>query len=89
MGVDGYATPLTVSYLGSDVSLLSGFNRHSIMTFTALHEWVGLVSSIEQTIVACRPAAEYWLCKQRPLLDIRRNRWCSLRDPCISYVMQK
>jgi hypothetical protein len=27
MGVGGYATPLTICYLGSDVSLRSGCNR--------------------------------------------------------------
>jgi hypothetical protein len=29
MGVGGYATPLTIRYLGSDVSLRSGFNSNN------------------------------------------------------------
>jgi hypothetical protein len=32
MAVGGYATPLTVRYLGSDVSLRRGFNCHTIPT---------------------------------------------------------
>jgi hypothetical protein len=31
MGVGGYATPLTIGYLGSDVSLRSGFDCRNII----------------------------------------------------------
>jgi hypothetical protein len=30
MGIGGYTTPLTSRYVGSDVSLRSGFNCHNI-----------------------------------------------------------
>jgi hypothetical protein len=33
MGVGGYATRLKVGYLGSEISLRSGFKRHNILDF--------------------------------------------------------
>jgi hypothetical protein len=33
MGVGDYATSLTIRYLGSDVSLRSGFNCHNIIRY--------------------------------------------------------